>query len=46
MLFCVIAFVKIYMQVLDFAVFPEPEFDVPIFCANCFSTSSTNIVVL
>lgn len=34
------------MQVLDFAVFPEPEFDVPIFCANCFSTTSTSIVVL
>ncbi|XP_050284142.1 phytochromobilin:ferredoxin oxidoreductase, chloroplastic isoform X2 [Quercus robur] len=34
------------MQVLDFAIFPESEFDVPIFCANCFSTSSTNIVVL
>ncbi|KAL8122212.1 phytochromobilin:ferredoxin oxidoreductase, chloroplastic isoform X2 [Apium graveolens] len=33
-------------QVLDFAVFPEPEFDLPIFCANFYSTASTNIVVL
>ncbi|KAB1228016.1 Phytochromobilin:ferredoxin oxidoreductase, chloroplastic [Morella rubra] len=34
------------MQVLDFAVFPELEFDVPIFCANFFATTSTNIAVL
>ncbi|KAL6284348.1 hypothetical protein ACE6H2_015277 [Prunus campanulata] len=34
------------MQVLDFAVFPEPEFDMPIFCANFFSSANTNIVVL
>ncbi|KAL9458624.1 hypothetical protein AB3S75_007486 [Citrus x aurantiifolia] len=34
------------MQVLDFAVFPKPEFDVPIFCANFFTAASTNIVVL
>ncbi|XP_059431253.1 phytochromobilin:ferredoxin oxidoreductase, chloroplastic-like [Corylus avellana] len=34
------------MQVLDFTVFPEPEFDVPIFCANFFATTSINIVVL
>ncbi|KAA8549843.1 hypothetical protein F0562_001527 [Nyssa sinensis] len=34
------------MQVLDFAVFPEPEFDLPIFCANFFTTATTNIVVL
>lgn len=34
------------MQVLDFTVFPEPEFDIPIFCANFFTTTSTSIVVL
>ncbi|XP_040991849.1 phytochromobilin:ferredoxin oxidoreductase, chloroplastic [Juglans microcarpa x Juglans regia] len=34
------------MQVLDFAAFPEPEFDVPIFCANFFATTNTNIMVL
>ncbi|KZV20857.1 phytochromobilin:ferredoxin oxidoreductase, chloroplastic-like [Dorcoceras hygrometricum] len=33
-------------QVLDFAVFPRPEFDLPIFCANFFTTATTNIVVL
>ncbi|KAL8196094.1 hypothetical protein R6Q57_025094 [Mikania cordata] len=34
------------MQVLDFAVFPEAEFDLPIFCANFFTSANTNIVVL
>ncbi|XP_012088629.1 phytochromobilin:ferredoxin oxidoreductase, chloroplastic isoform X2 [Jatropha curcas] len=34
------------MQVLDFAVFARPEFDVPIFCANFFTTASMNIIVL
>ncbi|XP_058078484.1 phytochromobilin:ferredoxin oxidoreductase, chloroplastic isoform X2 [Magnolia sinica] len=34
------------MQVLDFAVFPEPEFDLPIFCANFFTAASMNIIVL
>ncbi|KAI5671083.1 hypothetical protein M9H77_11447 [Catharanthus roseus] len=34
------------MQVLDFAVFPTPEFDLPIFCANFFTAAGTNIVVL
>ncbi|KAL5565840.1 hypothetical protein UlMin_029004 [Ulmus minor] len=34
------------MQVLDFAVFPKPEYDVPIFCANIFTTANTNIVLL
>ncbi|XP_059625029.1 phytochromobilin:ferredoxin oxidoreductase, chloroplastic [Cornus florida] len=34
------------MKVMDFAVFPEPDFDVPIFCANFFTVSSMNIVVL
>ncbi|XP_058199199.1 phytochromobilin:ferredoxin oxidoreductase, chloroplastic isoform X2 [Rhododendron vialii] len=34
------------MKVLDFAAFPKPEFDLPIFCANFFTTASTNIVVL
>lgn len=40
------AFLNNFMQVLDFAVFPKPEFDVPIFCANFFTAASTNIVVL
>ncbi|KAH7560700.1 hypothetical protein JRO89_XS10G0077000 [Xanthoceras sorbifolium] len=34
------------LQVLDFAVFPKPEFDLPIFCANFFTTANKNIVVL
>ncbi|RWR79863.1 phytochromobilin:ferredoxin oxidoreductase, chloroplastic isoform X1 [Cinnamomum micranthum f. kanehirae] len=34
------------MQVLDFGIFPEPEFDLPIFCANFFTASGMNIVVL
>eukprot|EP00262_Sarcandra_glabra_P008263 TRINITY_DN21590_c1_g2_i2.p1 TRINITY_DN21590_c1_g2~~TRINITY_DN21590_c1_g2_i2.p1 ORF type:complete len:313 (-),score=53.98 TRINITY_DN21590_c1_g2_i2:65-1003(-) len=34
------------MQVLDFAVFPEPEFDLPIFCANFVTAGSMNIIVL
>ncbi|XP_012088631.1 phytochromobilin:ferredoxin oxidoreductase, chloroplastic isoform X4 [Jatropha curcas] len=34
------------LQVLDFAVFARPEFDVPIFCANFFTTASMNIIVL
>ncbi|XP_010519779.1 PREDICTED: phytochromobilin:ferredoxin oxidoreductase, chloroplastic isoform X2 [Tarenaya hassleriana] len=34
------------MQVLDFAGFMEPEFDAPIFCANCFTSANMNIVVL
>ncbi|XP_024996429.1 phytochromobilin:ferredoxin oxidoreductase, chloroplastic isoform X2 [Cynara cardunculus var. scolymus] len=34
------------IQVLDFAVFPEAEFDLPIFCANFFTSVNTNIVVL
>ncbi|XP_076944161.1 phytochromobilin:ferredoxin oxidoreductase, chloroplastic-like [Bidens hawaiensis] len=34
------------MQVLDFAVFPEAEYDLPIFCANFFTSGNTNIVVL
>ncbi|XP_030506507.2 phytochromobilin:ferredoxin oxidoreductase, chloroplastic [Cannabis sativa] len=34
------------MQVLDFAAFPKPEYDVPIFCANFFSNASTSIVLL
>ncbi|XP_061361155.1 phytochromobilin:ferredoxin oxidoreductase, chloroplastic isoform X2 [Gastrolobium bilobum] len=33
-------------QVLDFAVFPKAEYDVPIFCANFFTSTRTNIVVL
>ncbi|KAL3620344.1 Phytochromobilin [Castilleja foliolosa] len=34
------------MQVLDFAIFPRAEFNLPIFCANFFSTAAINIVVL
>lgn len=34
------------MQVLDFGVFPKPEYDLPIFCGNFFSNASTNIVLL
>ncbi|XP_027331557.1 phytochromobilin:ferredoxin oxidoreductase, chloroplastic isoform X2 [Abrus precatorius] len=34
------------MQVLDFAVFAKAEYDVPIFCANIFTSAKTNIVVL
>ncbi|GAV91713.1 Fe_bilin_red domain-containing protein [Cephalotus follicularis] len=34
------------MQILDFAVFPKPEVDLPIFCANFFTTASMNIIVL
>lgn len=34
------------MQVLDFTAFPEPEYDVPIFCANFFTAANTNIIVL
>ncbi|MFQ6651184.1 hypothetical protein Gotur_023054 [Gossypium turneri] len=34
------------MQVLDFAAFPKPEFDLPIFCGNFFTTANMNIVVL
>ncbi|KAF5745027.1 phytochromobilin:ferredoxin oxidoreductase chloroplastic isoform X1 [Tripterygium wilfordii] len=34
------------MQVFDFGVFPKPEFDVPIFCANFFTAASMNIIVL
>ncbi|XP_022756201.1 phytochromobilin:ferredoxin oxidoreductase, chloroplastic isoform X1 [Durio zibethinus] len=34
------------MQVLDFAAFPKPEFDLPIFCGNFFTAANTNIVVL
>ncbi|KAL0923102.1 hypothetical protein M5K25_007147 [Dendrobium thyrsiflorum] len=33
-------------QVLDFAAFPELKFDFPIFCANIFTTSTLNIIVL
>ncbi|XP_020552267.1 phytochromobilin:ferredoxin oxidoreductase, chloroplastic isoform X1 [Sesamum indicum] len=34
------------MQVLDFAIFPRPEFDLPIFCANFFTTAVMNIIVV
>uniref|UniRef100_A0A0E0JTL7 EF-hand domain-containing protein n=1 Tax=Oryza punctata TaxID=4537 RepID=A0A0E0JTL7_ORYPU len=33
-------------QVLDFAAFSEPEYDLPIFCANVFTTPAQSIVVL
>uniref|UniRef100_A0A1D1YFN7 Phytochromobilin:ferredoxin oxidoreductase, chloroplastic n=1 Tax=Anthurium amnicola TaxID=1678845 RepID=A0A1D1YFN7_9ARAE len=34
------------MQVLDFAIFPEAEFDLPIFCANFFTGPTLSIIVL
>ncbi|KAL8137610.1 hypothetical protein V2J09_003611 [Rumex salicifolius] len=34
------------LQVLDLGIFPEAEYDLPIFCANFFSNSTINIVVL
>jgi phytochromobilin:ferredoxin oxidoreductase len=34
------------LQVLDFAAFSEPEYDLPIFCANAFTTPAQSIVVL
>lgn len=34
------------MQVLNMAIFPNPEYDLPIFCADFFSTSSRHIIVL
>ncbi|XP_021721958.1 phytochromobilin:ferredoxin oxidoreductase, chloroplastic-like [Chenopodium quinoa] len=34
------------LQVLDFGIFPKVAFDLPIFCANFFSSSSMNIIVL
>ncbi|GAB4856001.1 Phytochromobilin ferredoxin oxidoreductase [Ancistrocladus abbreviatus] len=34
------------MQVLDFAVFPKVEYDLPIFCANFFTSSAMNIILL
>uniref|UniRef100_A0A0R0LDA5 Phytochromobilin synthase n=1 Tax=Glycine max TaxID=3847 RepID=A0A0R0LDA5_SOYBN len=34
------------LQVLDFTVFPKAEYDIPIFCANFFTSAKTNIVVL
>lgn len=34
------------VQVLNAAIFPRPEYDLPIFCADFFSTSSRNIIVL
>ncbi|KAF3454288.1 hypothetical protein FNV43_RR04735 [Rhamnella rubrinervis] len=34
------------MQVLDFCVFPKPEYDVPIFCANSFTSGNANKILL
>ncbi|KAG6554394.1 hypothetical protein Mapa_004311 [Marchantia paleacea] len=34
------------MQVLNVAGFSRPEYDMPIFCADFFSTASRNIIVL
>ncbi|KAJ1287053.1 hypothetical protein BS78_03G401200 [Paspalum vaginatum] len=34
------------IQVLDFAGFLEPEYDLPIFCANAFTSPARSIVVL
>jgi phytochromobilin:ferredoxin oxidoreductase len=36
----------VIMQVLDFAAFSEPEYDLPIFCANAFTSPARSIVVL
>ncbi|KAL2972740.1 hypothetical protein AAZX31_14G009000 [Glycine max] len=41
-LFCL----RLLVQVLDFTVFPKAEYDVPIFCANFFTSAKTNIIVL
>jgi hypothetical protein len=35
----------VIMQVLDFAAFSEPEYDLPIFCANAFTSPARSIVV-
>lgn len=37
---------KSSVQVLDFAAFSEPGYDLPIFCANAFTTPAQSIVVL
>ncbi|KAI5058804.1 hypothetical protein GOP47_0026974 [Adiantum capillus-veneris] len=34
------------MQVLNLAIFPNLEYDLPIFCADFFSTSTKHIIVL
>ncbi|CAF1935843.1 hypothetical protein HID58_068667 [Brassica napus] len=34
------------IQVFDFAGFMKPEYDIPIFCANFFTSANMNIVVL
>lgn len=34
------------VQVLDLTVYPRIEFDLPIFCANFFTTPATSIIVL
>ncbi|XP_056699454.1 phytochromobilin:ferredoxin oxidoreductase, chloroplastic isoform X3 [Spinacia oleracea] len=34
------------LQVLDFGIFPNVAFDMPIFCANFFTSSSMSIIVL
>ncbi|XP_078436024.1 phytochromobilin:ferredoxin oxidoreductase, chloroplast / phytochromobilin synthase (HY2) [Wolffia australiana] len=34
------------MQVLDLCIFPEAQFNVPIFCANFFASPAMSIVVL
>ncbi|KAH7445532.1 hypothetical protein KP509_01G013600 [Ceratopteris richardii] len=34
------------MQVLNMAIFPNPEYDLPIFCADFFSTATKHIIVL
>ncbi|KAK3419610.1 hypothetical protein EUGRSUZ_G00240 [Eucalyptus grandis] len=37
---------ELVVQVLHFAMFPEPEYDLPIFCANFFTAAEIIIVVL
>jgi hypothetical protein len=38
--------VNMMLQVLDFAAFSEPEYNLPIFCANAFTSPARSIVVL
>ncbi|KAL6613809.1 hypothetical protein ACP70R_036079 [Stipagrostis hirtigluma subsp. patula] len=38
--------VDMLVQVLDFGAFSEPEYDLPIFCANAFTSPARSIVVL
>lgn len=46
MTYVLVLIMHMLMQVLDFAAFSEPEYDLPIFCANAFSSPARSIVVL